>query len=176
MQFQPLAVTGAFLVRPSLMQDERGGFARTYCAETFAAQGLEPLGVQCNLSQNWKRGTLRGMHSQQYPVPDPKLVRCTRGAILDVVVDIRPQSPTHKQWAAVELTATGGDALYVPPGCAHGFLTLTDDADVFYMMGAVYRGDLQGGVRWNDPAFGIDWPFTPSVMADRDRDYPDYAG
>jgi len=174
MQFQPLAVDGAFFVRPNLLKDERGAFARTYCATTFAEQGLPPLGVQCNLSQNVQKGTLRGMHFQKDPVPDPKLVRCTGGAIFDVVVDLRVGSPSYLKWAGVELVAETGDALYVPPGCAHGFITLTEGADVFYMMGADYRPDLQAGFRWDDPVFAIAWPLVPTVISERDATYPLY--
>ena len=155
--------------------DERGSFARTYCEATFRAHGLEPVGIQCNISVNAKRGALRGLHYQAAPAEEAKLVRCLRGRLFDVAVDLRPESPTFRQWLGVELEAAAGEALYIPRGCAHGFLTLADDTAVYYQMGTEYAPALARGVRWNDPAFGISWPFAPLHLSERDAAFPDFA-
>lgn len=174
MQIQPTTVTGVMIVAVDAVADERGLFARTYDADAFARAGIFGGWPQCNTSWNAKRGTLRGMHFQASPQPDPKLVRCTRGRIFDVAVDLRPTSDTFRRWTGMELSHNIRNALYVPPGCAHGFLTLEDDCEVLYMMGDVYVPDLARGVRWNDPAFLIEWPFDPVVVSERDANYPSF--
>jgi dTDP-4-dehydrorhamnose 3,5-epimerase len=168
-------IQGVFVVDAEHRSDERGFFARTFCVDEFALHGLEPRFVQSNTSFNLRRGTLRGMHYQAEPFPEIKLVRCTRGAIFDVAVDLRPSSPTFKAWIGVELSQDNSRALYVPAGCAHGFQTLTPDAEVLYMMGETYRSELACGVRWNDPAFAIDWPLAEPFLSERDASYPDFA-
>ena len=168
MKFVPTAVTGAFVVTVEARSDERGSFARTFDAKCFADNGLVSVYSQCNLSQNHKRGTLRGMHYQAEPRPEVKLVRATRGKVFDVALDLRRGSPTYLKWAAAELSAKNHTAFYIPAGCAHGFLTLEDDSELFYQMSEVYVPDLARGVRWDDPAFAIAWPFAPSVISKRD--------
>lgn len=163
------------IVSPTVNADKRGLFARTYDAAAFAAAGLPTLWPQCNTSANRRKGTLRGMHYQAEPRPDSKLVRCTRGRIFDVVVDLRKNSASFGQWVGVELSEDNRDALAVPAGCAHGFLTLEDDCEIFYMMGEVYVPELARGVRWNDPAFAIRWPAEPTVIAERDANWPDFS-
>jgi dTDP-4-dehydrorhamnose 3,5-epimerase len=171
----PLA--GVWLVEPDRIEDERGFFARTYDEALFAARGLAPVGLQCNTSFNAAAGTLRGMHLQRAPHGEPKLIRCTRGAIFDVAVDLRPGSDTHRGWFGAELSAENGHALYVPDGLAHGFQTLQDGSEVLYMMGHEFVPAAATGVRWDDPAFAIAWPETAArVISERDRAYPDYAG
>ena len=174
MQFHPTNVAGAMVVTVDVHTDDRGLFARTFEEEAFAAAGLPTTWPQCSTSWNRKKGTLRGMHYQASPNPDPKLVRCTRGRIFDVALDIRRDSPTFLQWHGVELSQPERNALYIPPGCAHGFVTLEDDCEIFYMIGAVYAPELARGVRWDDPAFGIAWPIPPTLMSERDADYPDF--
>jgi dTDP-4-dehydrorhamnose 3,5-epimerase len=154
--------------------DARGFFARAFCVDELAAHGIDFAVVQANLSGNRTAGTLRGMHYQAEPLPDPKIVRCVRGRVFDVAVDLRPESPTHCRWTACELDAERRNALFIPAGCAHGFLTLEDDSELLYLMGAPYIADLARGVRWNDPAFAIDWPAEPAVIAPRDAGYTDY--
>jgi dTDP-4-dehydrorhamnose 3,5-epimerase len=173
-QIQPTAINGVVLIAVDAVADERGLFARVFDAEAFASAGLPGRWPQCNTSWSAKRGTLRGMHFQAAPYPDPKLVRCTRGRIFDVAVDLRPTSDTFRRWTGVELSHDCRDALYVPSGCAHGFLTLEDDCEVLYMMGEVYMPDLARGVRWNDSAFAIEWPFEPVVISERDASYPSF--
>jgi dTDP-4-dehydrorhamnose 3,5-epimerase len=167
-------IAGLFIVDLAPLTDERGHFARGYCAETFARHGIRFAPVQCNLSFNPHQGTLRGLHYQAMPVPDAKLVRCSRGAIFDVAVDLRRDSPTCGEWIGVALDAADGRALFVPEGCAHGFQTLKPDSEVFYMMGAPYRADLARGLRWNDPAFGIAWPGKAPRLNTRDAAWPDH--
>jgi dTDP-4-dehydrorhamnose 3,5-epimerase len=176
--YEATAIAGALVVVPEPVEDERGLFARTVDRDAFAAQGLPIDWVQCSTSYNRHTGTLRGMHFQAPPHEEAKLVRCVRGAIYDVALDLRPQSETFRAWAGVELSEENRRALHVPPGCAHGFLTLTDDAEVLYMMDAPYVGDAARGVRWDDPAFGIEWPaeVEPRYLAERDATYPDWAG
>ena len=176
MKISPLKIQGAALIEIEPLGDERGFFARNFCAQEFADAGLTLNVVQSNLSQNIKKGTLRGLHYQTQPKPDPKLVSCISGAIFDVVVDVREGSPTFCHWAGVELTADNHKALYVPSGCAHGFITLTDNALVHYQMGETFVPDLARGVRWNDLAFGVEWPLDPIVISDRDATYPDFKG
>jgi dTDP-4-dehydrorhamnose 3,5-epimerase len=147
----------------------------TFTAREFAAHGLPAALVECNISYNARRGTLRGLHYQAAPHAQPKLVRCTAGAVLDVIVDLRPESPTFTRWAAVELTAANRLALFIPEGMAHGFETLADGTELLYQMSTPYRADAGRGVRWNDPAFGIAWPIDPPiVIAARDASYPDF--
>jgi dTDP-4-dehydrorhamnose 3,5-epimerase len=174
MRFTAAALPGLVIVDIAVMSDDRGYFARTFCAEEFAAAGLPTVFPQCNTSFNRARGTLRGLHWQADPYPEGKLVRCTRGMILDVAVDLRPESPTCRRWFGVELSAENGRALYIPPGFAHGFQTLADETEVFYQMSEAYRGDLSRGGRWDDPAFGIDWPIRNPILSPRDATYPDY--
>lgn len=174
MKFLSTAIQGVLEIRIEAKSDERGFFARTWCRSLFAAQGLEPNLVQCSISYNTKKGTLRGNHYQAPPFEETKLVRCTRGAIYDVVVDLRVKSPTYKRWIAVTLTAENRNMVYVPKGCAHGFLTLEDNTEVFYQMSEVYDAASARGVRWNDPAFGITWPEKVEVISERDRTYPDF--
>lgn len=154
--------------------DERGFFARSWCRREFEEHGLDPRLVQCNLSFNRSKGTLRGMHYQQAPFGEAKLVRCVRGALHDVIIDLRPHSPTYKQHFGVELSAENRSALYVPEGFAHGFLTLEDDTEVFYQMSQFYSAEHSRGLRWDDPAFGIWWPTEVRVISERDRTYPDF--
>jgi dTDP-4-dehydrorhamnose 3,5-epimerase len=172
MRFIPTALPGVVLVETPRVEDPRGGFERSYCADLFAAAGLPPLGTQCNISSNRHRLTLRGMHFQAAPEPDAKLVRCLSGRMFDVAVDIRPGSPTRGRWAAVELAAGDGRSLFVPAGFAHGFVTLEDDTTVFYMMGAAYRPALARGFRWDDPRVAIAWPVAPQTISERDRALP----
>ena len=174
MKIRPTALPGVMVVSPTTNKDERGLFARTYDAEAFAAAGLPTEWPQCNTSWNARKGTLRGMHFQAAPRPDPKLVRCTRGRILDVAVDLRLDSPTFRHWTSAELSEDNRDTLAIPAGCAHGFLTLEDGCEVFYMMGEVYVPELASGVRWNDPAFAIRWPAEPVSMSEKDMHWPDF--
>jgi len=173
-KFLPLPLAGAFRVELERHVDERGYFARTYCAREFAEAGLEPTVAQASISWNPRRGTLRGMHWQAAPHAEAKLVRCAAGRIHDVLVDLRPDSPTHLRHVAVELSAESGDALYVPPGLAHGFLTLTDDCQVHYQMSTFHEPAAGRGARWDDPAFGIVWPAPIAVVSERDRSWPGF--
>jgi dTDP-4-dehydrorhamnose 3,5-epimerase len=166
-------IRGAYLVRPEPLPDERGFFARSWCQKEFEAQGLNPRLAQCSISYNKKRGTLRGIHYQEIPYQEAKLVRCTRGAIYDVIVDLRPDSASFRQHFGARLDAENRSMLYVPEGCGHGFLTLEDDSEVFYQISEFYAPGHAGGVRWNDPAFGISWPEAVRVISERDRSYPD---
>jgi dTDP-4-dehydrorhamnose 3,5-epimerase len=173
--FTETTLDGAFIVDVEMMSDERGGFARTWCAHEFAEAGLAAVTVQSSIATNHRAGTLRGMHFQAAPHTEAKLVRCTRGTIYDVLVDLRPDSPSHLQWIGVELSAENYRALYVPPGLAHGYQTLTDDTEIVYQMSEFYAPDAGRGVRWDDPAFGIAWPAANRrIMSPRDRDYPDF--
>lgn len=174
MRFIPTAVSGAFIVEVDELSDDRGMFARTFCAQTFAAQGLASIYPQCNVSQNHKRGTLRGMHYQADPKPEAKLVRAIRGRVFDVAVDLRPTSASYLRWASVELDAARRNTFYIPAGCAHGFLTLEDNCELFYQMSEVYEADLSRGIRFDDPAFSIAWPFAPDVISERDAALENY--
>lgn len=175
MKIIPTPLSGAFVLESPANRDERGGFARLFCMETLRASGVEFPVIQANLSTNARAGTLRGMHYQAAPKPDAKIVRCLKGRMFDVAVDIRPASPSFKQWFGVELAPERGNALVIPGGCAHGFVTLEDDTEILYLMGEAYVAELARGVRWNDPAFGIAWPRLPEVIAERDANYPDFA-
>jgi dTDP-4-dehydrorhamnose 3,5-epimerase len=174
MIFAEAKLKGAFIVEPERLEDERGFFARTWCQREFEAHGLNTRWVQCNISFNRTRGTLRGMHYQAAPYEEAKLIRCTMGAIYDVIVDLRPESPTFKQHIAVVLTAQNHKMLYVPEGFAHGFLTLEDNTEVFYQMSEFYVPGYSRGIRWNDPAFGIQWPADVQVISERDQNHPDF--
>jgi len=174
MIFTAAPLAGAFVLDVEPHSDERGFFARSWCRDEFAAHGLSTALVQCNVSRNRLAGTLRGLHYQAAPYAEVKLVRCTMGAIYDVIVDLRPGSPTHAHHFGVVLTAENHRALYVPEGFAHGFLTLADESEVLYQMSEFYHPDASRGVRWNDPVFGIAWPAVPRVISDRDSRYPDF--
>ncbi len=174
MKFTETKLKGTFIIDPDFLRDERGFFARTWCRREAEARDLRPDWVQCNVSFNEKKGTLRGMHFQGAPCEEVKLVRCSRGAIYDVVIDLRRESATFAQWTGAELTAENHRMIYVPKGFAHGFLTLQDQSEVFYQMSEFYAPAYAGGVRWNDPAFGIEWPIGVSVMTDKDRTFPDF--
>ena len=155
-------------------EDERGFFARTFCRKEFQDHDLNPDLIQCNISYNKKKGTLRGMHYQIAPYQEAKLVRCARGAIYDVIIDLRLESPTFKQWIAEELTAETHHMLYVPEGFAHGFQTLEDNSEVFYQMSEFYHPECTRGIRWNDAAFSIEWPLTEVIISAKDLSYPDF--
>lgn len=173
MRFVPTDLEGAWVIEQERHSDERGFFARTWCAQEFERQGLEPGLAQCSTSFNRLRGTLRGLHYQAPPHTEAKVVRCTRGAIFDVAVDLRPDSPTFRRWLGVELTPDNGRALYVPRGFAHGFLTLEDASEVAYLISTPYNPEAARGVRWNDPFHAVAWPAPVEVIAARDRDYAD---
>lgn len=168
-----LPLEGLHAIEIEKLSDARGFFARTYCRDTFAAHGLQSDFVQSSVSYNSEKGTLRGMHFQAPPHGEAKVVRCTRGAIFDVAIDLRPDSPTYARWHGVELTESNRTSLYIPAYFAHGFLTLEPATEVTYMMTEPYRAESAAGVRWNDPAFAIAWPFSPSVVSDRDQSYAD---
>jgi dTDP-4-dehydrorhamnose 3,5-epimerase len=172
MIFTELPLAGAFAVDLQELRDERGFFARSYCAAEFAAQGLGPELRQCSVSYNARRGTLRGLHYQDAPHEEHKLVRCTAGAIYDVIVDIRQSSPTYRRWYGAELTMANRRSLFVPPGFAHGFVSLTDGAEVYYMISTAHAPEFSRGLRWDDPAFAIEWPLAPTVISARDAAYP----
>lgn len=172
MRFIETKLKGAWIIEPERLADERGFFARTFCQREFEAHGLNPHVAQCSLSFNPRRGTLRGMHYQITPHEEAKLIHCVRGAIYDVAVDLRRDSPTFTQWVAVELTAQNARMLYVPEGLAHGFQTVADDTEVLYQMSEFYHPECVRGLRWDDPAFGIAWPLTPpTVMSEQDQSY-----
>lgn len=176
MIFAPTPLPGAFLITPERIADERGFFARTFCRREFERHGLNPNVAQCNVSFSARRGTLRGMHFQTKPGEEAKLVRCTIGSIFDVIIDLRPGSASFRRHFGVVLDPSEHRMLYVPEGFAHGFLTLEEGTEVVYQMSEFYAADLAAGVRWNDPAFGIEWPFAPAVLSERDRGYPDFRG
>lgn len=176
MRFTPTALAGVVLVDIEAREDERGAFARLHCPDEFAAAGHPFTPVQTSLSRNPTAGTLRGMHYQPAPHAETKLVRAIRGRIFDVAVDLRPDSPTYRQWTSAELSAQNTRALLIPQGVAHGFLTLEADSDVLYQIAPAYRPGREDGVRWDDPAFGVEWPEPPRVISPRDAAYPDYAG
>ncbi len=174
MIFTGTAVEGSFLLDLEPHRDERGFFARTFCAEEFRRHGLEPAVAQRSVSVSTRRGTLRGLHYQRAPYGEAKLVSCVRGGICDIVVDLRKDSPTFLAHVTAELTAANRRALYVPPGCAHGFQALEDDTEVHYQMSTPYVPEAQDGVRWDDPAFGLQWPIAGPFMSERDRSWPDF--
>jgi dTDP-4-dehydrorhamnose 3,5-epimerase len=169
-------LSGVFLIEPELRADDRGFFARVWCHEELMAHGLDTRIAQCSVSLNYKRGTIRGMHFQAPPHAETKLVRCTRGAIFDVALDLRPESPTYCKWFAAELTCENRRSLYIPVGFVHGFQTLTDDAEVCYQISPAFVPEAARGVRWNDPAFAIDWPIREGIiLSPRDASYVDYS-
>ncbi len=174
MKFEPTPLSGAFLVRFEPHGDERGSFARVWCRDEFRARGLNPELAQCSTSFNLCRGTLRGLHYQAEPHAEAKLVRCTRGRVHDVVVDLRPSSSTFRQWYAAELSPDSMNGVYVPEGFAHGFQTLEDASELLYLISVPYRAEAARGVRWNDPAFAIKWPLPPTAMSERDRSFADF--
>jgi dTDP-4-dehydrorhamnose 3,5-epimerase len=174
MTFDEAKISGVFEIRLEPKSDERGFFARSWCQKEFESHGLNPKLVQCNISFNTRKGTLRGMHYQAPPFQEAKVIRCTRGAIYDVVIDLRPESQTFKSWILAVLTAENRNMIYVPAGCAHGFLTLEDETEVSYQMSEVYSAESARGVRWDDPAFQISWPEKVEVISERDRTYPDF--
>jgi len=174
MIFNETELVGAFLIEVEAHLDERGSFGRSFCQREFEERGLSPVVAQCNVSTNLKRGTLRGMHSQSPPHEEEKLVRCTRGSIYDVMLDLRVTSASYGQHVGALLTAGNQRALYIPKGVFHGFLTLEDDCEVYYQMSEFYSPSQGRGVRWNDPTFGIEWPGDVLVISDRDASYPDF--
>ncbi len=173
MIFTPTALPGAFLIEPERLEDQRGFFARTWCHREWLAHGLNPQLVQASIAFNHMAGTLRGMHYQAAPHTDVKLVRCTMGAIYDVIIDLRATSPTFMHHVAIELSAHNRAMLYVPAGFAHGYQTLEDNSEVFYQMSEYYAPEAARGVRWNDPAFGIVWPAAEHIINERDQAYAD---
>jgi dTDP-4-dehydrorhamnose 3,5-epimerase len=175
-KFQLAPIEGVSIVELEPYRDERGLFARTYCAAEFAQHGLSTEWPQCNISRNPRRFTLRGIHFAAPPEQEAKLVRCTRGAVYDLVLDLRAGSPTCFRWFALELTEENHTTLYIPPGVAHGFLTLVPDTEIMYHMGAPYAPEAARGVRWNDPRFALRWPHRPEVMSPRDAAWPDFSG
>jgi dTDP-4-dehydrorhamnose 3,5-epimerase len=174
MRFHPTPLPGALLIEPERVQDERGFFARSWCREEFAAHGIRCEWVQCNVSYTCRRGTLRGLHYQAAPHAEAKLVRCTRGAAFDVIVDLRPRSPAFGRWAAFELSCENQRLVFVPPGFAHGFQTLADDTELFYHMSEFYYPELARGVRWDDPRLAIAWPACERrIISPRDLSLPE---
>ena len=176
MIFEATTIAGAFMIMPERIDDERGFFARIWCAKEFEAIGLKTRIVQTNMSVSNEKGTLRGLHYQRSPQSEVKLVRCPGGAIFDVAVDLRPASPTYKQWVGVELTEENGNMLYVPEGCAQGLLTLANQTEIYYHTSAAYSPDTATGVRFDDPAFAIEWPEEILNISKQDRSWPDFPG
>jgi dTDP-4-dehydrorhamnose 3,5-epimerase len=172
MIFRETALNGVFIIEPEVIEDERGFFACSWTPDEFEKRGLDPRLVQCNISFNKRSGTVRGMHFQNKPHEEAKLVRCTRGAIYDVAIDLRSDSPTRYQWVGAELTGDNHRMLYIPEGFAHGYQTLADSTEIFYQMSEYYHPESAGGVRWDDPAFGLKWPLAVTVIAKRDATYP----
>lgn len=174
MKFHKARLKNVYIIELEKHEDERGFFARTFCQEEFKAHGLNFRVVQCNMSFNKKKGTLRGMHYQVAPHEEAKLVRCTRGAIYDVIIDLRKDSPTFKQWITVELTAENRHMLYVPEGFAHGFQTLEDNTEIFYQVSEFYHPESERGIRWDDPALGIKWPFPVTNISEKDQKWSNF--
>ena len=174
MIFKETKLKGACTIELERIEDERGFFARSWCQKEFAEHGLNPLIVQCNISYNKKKGTLRGMHYQASPYEEAKIVSCISGAIYDVIIDLRPDSATFCQWFAVELSSDNYRMIYIPVGLAHGFQTLKDNTVVFYQRSEFYHPDSARGVKWDDPAFGVKWPINKSIIALKDRQFPDF--
>ncbi len=174
MIFRETKLKGAFIIEPERFEDERGFFARTWCRKEFEDHGLNPALVQCNISFNKKNGTLRGMHYQTPPHAEIKLVRCTQGSIYDVIIDLRKDSETYKDWFGVELSRDNHNMLYIPENFAHGFLTLEDNTEVFYQMSEFYYPECARGVRWNDLVFNIHWPMDVTVISEKDKKYADF--
>jgi len=174
MIFNETPLSGAYLIDLEKRGDDRGFFARAFCRNEFAEHGLETEFVQMNNSLSASRGTLRGMHYQLDPAAEVKVVRCVAGSLWDVILDLRPASPTFGQWFGAELTSENRRMMYAPRGFAHGFLTLSDDTEAFYLVSAFYAPDRERGIRWNDPRFAIEWPLHPMVISDKDRDRADF--
>ncbi len=174
MLFVETTLKGAFTIDLQRIEDSRGFFARAFCKREFEHHGLNPTVTQCNVSFNSHKATLRGMHYQAEPVREVKLIRCTAGAIFDAIVDLRAGSPTYRQWTGVELSARNRRLLYVPEGFAHGYLTLTENTEVFYQVSEFYSPGYERGIRWNDPAFRIQWPIEPLIISPRDASHPDF--
>jgi dTDP-4-dehydrorhamnose 3,5-epimerase len=174
MIFRETKIAGAFVVELERRVDDRGSFARAWCAREFEQRGLNPRLVQCNVSANERKGTLRGLHYSVAPHAETKLVRCVRGAVYDVLLDLRQGSPTSRMWMAEVLTPDNGLALYIPEGVAHGYQTLEDGSDVLYHVSEFYDPSCDRGVRWNDPSFGIHWPHAERILSERDRTCPDF--
>lgn len=174
MRFTETPLAGAFIIDPDPIQDERGFFARTWSQPDFERHGLDPTVLQCNLAWNKTKGTLRGMHFQADPHAEIKIVRCSRGRLLDVIVDLRRDSATYCRSFPIELSADSRRMLYIPKGFAHGYITLEDDVEAYYHVSAPYSPAHATGVRWNDPAFGIVWPLAPTVISEKDRLWPDF--
>lgn len=172
MIFHRTDIEGVWIIEPERAEDGRGWFARTFCAEEFAARGLVTAFAQCSVSFNARRGTLRGLHWQAPPVAEAKLIRCTRGRVFDVAVDLRPHSATFGRWTAAEIGAVDGRMIYIPEGCAHGFQTIEDASEIFYQISVPYRPTLARGIRWDDPEIGIPWPIAAPVLSARDRALP----
>lgn len=175
MIFTKTKLNGAYVIDIERLEDERGFFGRTYCAQEFEAVGLNPNFIQTNVANNKYKGTLRGLHMQLAPYGEIKLIRCTRGAIYDVIVDLRKDSPTFKQWIGVELTAENNRMLLVPQGCAHGYLTLEDETNTTYQVSQLYQSAYETGVRWNDPTFNIVWPVKPVWISEKDKSHADFS-
>lgn len=171
MIFKQTKLSGAYIIEIEPIEDERGFFARSWCKEEFEKYGLNSDLAQCNISFNNKRGTLRGMHYQIAPYEEDKLVRCTKGAIYDVIIDLRPKSITYKQWISIEITSHNRKMLYIPKGFAHGFQTLRDDTEVFYQMSEFYHPECARGIRWDEATFGIEWPLEVSFISEKDKSY-----
>lgn len=174
MKFLPATLPGLWLIQPEVREDERGFFARTFCENEFGEHGLNTRWPQCNLTLTKQRGSIRGMHFQAPPKPEIKLIRCAAGRIHDVILDVRPDSPAFGRWEAFELSAANHQQLYVPAGFAHGFQCLEDNCEVFYQMSEFFVPELARGIRWNDPFFQVPWPLKPTVMAAKDRQFPDF--
>jgi len=174
MKFTSTKLKGAYIIDVEKREDERGFFARTFCANEFTRYDLETKFVQANMSFNYKKGTLRGMHFQKSPYEEDKLVRCTKGSLFDVIIDLRTESPTFKQWVGVELTEENRRALFVPKGFAHGFITLEDNTEINYLVTQFYTPEADSGVRFNDPAFNIQWPTEVTSVSEKDKNHPDY--
>ena len=174
MIFTETKLKGSFVIQPERLEDERGFFARTFCCNEFKAKGLNPRLVQCSISVNAIKGTIRGMHFQRPPHEEAKLVRCIKGAIFDVIIDIRPESATYGTWISFSLSDSNCRMLYIPEGCAHGFQTLKNNTEILYQMSEFYHPESEGGIRPNDPAFGIPWPIKDPIVSARDLAYPDF--
>lgn len=172
MRFTKTALVGAWVIDPNLHEDERGRFMRAWCTREFAEHGIDFLPVQANMGLSIKKGTVRGMHFQIAPALEAKLVRCTRGSVYDVVLDVRPESPTYGEWYGIELSAENGRMLYVPEQCAHGYQTLEEYTEIYYMTSGYYTPNLARGIRFDDPAFRIRWPIAPTVVSEQDRNWP----
>lgn len=177
MKFTEAKLTGACVIEIKKFEDQRGFFARGWCQKEFEAHGINFIPVQANIGFSATQGTLRGLHYQTTPHQEAKLIRCVKGAVFDVIVDMRPESPTYKQWFGVELAADNYKMLYIPEGCAHGYLSLQDNSEVFYQVSEFYAPGYEQGIRWDDPAFQIDWPIKKGLtISEKDQSWPDYAG